>query len=65
VRGQARETERAEIQPEIPSDIGVGMGPMLAALLALVMAALIAFSVIGTENYQPLETAAITAKGTG
>jgi len=41
------------------------MGPMLAALLTLVMAALIAFSVIGTEKYRPLETAAITAKGSG
>lgn len=38
---------------------------MLAALLALVMAALIAFSVIGTEKYQPPETATTMAKGSG
>lgn len=38
---------------------------MLAALLALVMAALIAFSVIGTEKYRAVETAAVAAKGSG
>jgi len=38
---------------------------MLGALLALVMAALIAFSVIGTEQYRPLDTAIITSKGSG
>jgi len=38
---------------------------MLAALLALVMAALIGFSVIGTERHQSLETAVVTSKGSG
>lgn len=42
------------------------MGPMLAALLALVMAALIAFSVIGTGKYwAPREPASNMAKGSG
>lgn len=41
------------------------MGPMLAALLALVMAALIAFSVIGTEKYRAVEAAAIATESSG
>ena len=45
-------------------DIGRSRGPMLAALLALVMAALIAFSVIGTEKHSVAEVA-VGVEGSG
>lgn len=50
--------------------IGMNAGPLLAALLLLVMAALLAFSVIGTQKYwaareTAVQAAATTAKGSG
>lgn len=49
--------------------IGMNAGPLLAALLLLVMVALLAFSVIGTQKYwaseAPVQTAAKTAEGSG
>ena len=62
--GQEREIKPTDFAADMP-EIGKNMMPMLAALLALVMAALIAFSVIGTDKNRFSADLAVTAKGSG
>ena len=57
--------EKADLGSDALPEIGVSMGRMLAALLVLVMVALLAFSVIGREQWVLREPPADMTKGSG